>query len=164
MVDILTLSKLLPLEDVMVRSLTIILAALGFIATQAVVSATLAEDLTKFSGTWAYTSAGCQAYINDKLENEADKRNAGLMIIRPTEIEWITPATCDISHVRVTDNRWNMNGKCERKGIPFVSQIIISPQDSAHIGIRVTSGPITDGKPFKYTRCSAKTEWRDWKY
>src|SRR5580692_9033303 len=69
---------------------------LGAAALAATAGAATAADLQAFSGTWAYTAASCSKYMHDRIGNEARKRGAGLIIIRPAEIEWVTPATCEV--------------------------------------------------------------------
>ena len=85
-----------------------------------------AADLQAFSGTWAYTAANCSAYLHDRIGNEARKRGAGLTIIRPTEIEWVTPASCEVANLRAAGARWDMDGKCEIKGRDFTADITLT--------------------------------------
>ncbi len=144
----------------MPRIATLIAVALASLVLQAAGSAASAEDLTEFSGTWAFTPAGCQDYLNGRIENEARKRGAGLMIIRPTDIEWVTPATCEVSNVQVSGNRRDMDGKCELKGNDFQGRITLTPADSNRISLRVDAD-VTGRETLTYNRCSKATKWKD---
>jgi len=136
-----------------------ILCSLAFIA-QAGDGAARADDLRELSGTWAYTPSGCRDYLADRIESEARKRGVGLMIIRPAEIEWVTPASCRVANVRASGNRWDMDGTCELKGNDFSGRIAVTRKDRNRIAVRVDSD-VTNRETLTYSRCSDATTWRD---
>jgi hypothetical protein len=128
--------------------------ALSFLA-----GAAAAADLQPFSGTWAYTAAGCRDYLHGRIPNEARKRGAGLLIIRPAEIEWVTPATCEVTNLRGGRDSWRMNGKCEIKGRDFAARIALTAKGASHISLRVEAAEFGN-ETHGYARCSKATEWR----
>jgi hypothetical protein len=133
----------------------LVMLALGALASPAASAA----DLARFSGTWAYTAENCKAYLADRIPNEARKRGAGLMIIRAAEIEWVTPASCEVANLQGAGERWTMDGKCEIKGRDFTAKIAVTVKDDDHLSLRTEAaefGSETHG----YTRCSKVTDWR----
>jgi|HubBroStandDraft_1064217.scaffolds.fasta_scaffold207262_2 hypothetical protein len=139
------------------RQAALIAIVLGTLALAAFTAA--AADLQAFSGTWAYTAANCSAYLHDRIANEARKRGAGLIIIRPAEIEWVTPASCEVANLRAAGERWDMDGKCEIKGRDFTADITLTAGGTGHISLGTKAaefGSETHG----YVRCSTATEWR----
>jgi hypothetical protein len=140
------------------KLLTFVPPALGALALQAGIA--LAEDLSEFAGTWAFTPAGCRDYLNDKLANEARKRGVGLMIIRPSDIEWVTPATCEIANVRRSGDAREMDGKCELKGNEFAAPITVTTRGNNLISVLVDSS-ITGREALRYSRCSKAIKWKD---
>ena len=128
-------------------------------STLALTNAAAGADLQRFSGTWAYTAAHCRNYLHDRIGNEARKRGAGLMIVRPAAIEWVTPASCEITSQRGAGDRREMDGKCEIKGRDFSARLMLIAKGADHISLR------TDAREFgretrHYVRCSSATEWR----
>jgi hypothetical protein len=118
-----------------------------------------AADLRQFTGTWAYTAAGCRDYLHGRIPNEARKRGAGLLIIRPAEIEWVTPATCALSDLRNGRDGWRMNGKCEIKGREFQARLGLTARGADHISLRTEAAEFGN-ETHAYARCSRATEWR----
>jgi hypothetical protein len=141
------------------RKTLLTLIVLGAGAMPPLAGTAAAADLAPFSGTWAYTAAGCRDYLHGRIPNEARKRGAGLMIIRPAEIEWVTPATCGVSDLRGGRNSWQMNGKCEIKGRDFSARIALTARDAGHISLRTQAAEFGN-ETHAYARCSKATEWR----
>jgi len=138
------------------------LLALGAVAAWALPSlagTAAAADLRQFSGTWAYTAAGCRDYLHGRIPNEARKRGAGLLIIRPAEIEWITPATCALTGLHGGPHDWRMNGKCEIKGRDFAARLALAARDANHISLRTKAAEFGN-ESHSYARCSRATAWR----
>jgi len=138
------------------RRAFVILIAFGACALPLPGGGAAAADLREFTGTWAYTAAGCRDYLHDRIPNEARKRRAGLLIIRPAEIEWVTPATCALADVR---DGWRMNGKCEIKGRDFAARLTLTAKEANHISLRVAAAEFGN-EIHNYTRCNRATEWR----
>lgn len=137
----------------------IITVVLGAFTLAASACAATAADLSQFSGIWAYTAANCRNYLDDRIANEARMRGAGLIIIRPAEIEWITPATCEVSNLNVSGKNWKMHGKCEIKGRDFTADITLKAKDSRHISLGTRAAEF-GSETHDYVRCSKATEWR----
>ena len=135
-------------------------AMLGALALAASACPAAAADLGQFSGTWAYSAAACQNYLHDRIGNEARKRGAGLIIIRPAEIEWVTPATCEVADLRSDGAPWKMHGKCEIKGRDFTADITLKAKDADHISLGTQAAEFGN-ETHGYVRCSKVTEWRD---
>ncbi len=138
---------------------TILTFAVGAVALPFLAGIAAAADLQRFSGTWAYTAAGCRDYLHGRIPNEARKRGAGLMIIRPAGIEWVTPATCEVTNLGGGHDRWHMNGKCEIKGRDFSARIALTAKDKNHISLRTEAAEFGN-ETHGYARCSNATEWR----
>jgi hypothetical protein len=137
----------------------LMMLALGGLMLPAICATASAADLARFSGTWAYTAANCQAYLHDRIPNEARKRGAGLMIIRAAGIEWVTPATCEVSNLQGAGDKWAMDGKCEIKGRDFTAKIAITAKDAHHLSLRTEAAEFGN-ETHAYARCSTSTEWR----
>jgi len=121
--------------------------------------AAAAADLQRFSGTWAYTTAACRDYLHGRIPNEARKRGAGLLIIRPAGIEWVTPATCEVADLRDGQDSLHMSARCEIKGRDFSARITLTAKDANRISLRTEAAEFGD-ETHSYTRCSGATEWR----
>jgi hypothetical protein len=141
------------------KPLAIVSVVLGAVTLTASTSAAAAADLGQFSGTWAYTAANCRDYLHDRIANEARMRGAGLIIIRPAEIEWVTPATCEVSNLSVSDKVWKIDGKCEIKGQDFTAAITLTAKDSSHMSLGTQAAEF-GSEIHNYVRCSKVTEWR----
>jgi hypothetical protein len=87
-------------------------------------------------------------------------RGAGLIIIRPLEIEWVTPATCAVSSPRAAEGAWKMGGKCEIKGRDFTAALSLTATDADHIKL-TTQAAEFGNETHGYVRCSDVTEWRN---
>jgi hypothetical protein len=129
------------------------------LAAQALVGAAGAADLQRFSGTWAYTAAGCGDYLHGRIANEARMRGAGLLIIRPAEIEWITPATCAVSNLRAAGGGFRMDGKCEIKGRDFSAGITLEAKGADRVSLSTDAAEFGH-ETHAYARCSKATRWR----
>ena len=143
------------------KSLAIVSVVLGAVALGASASPAAAADLGQFSGTWAYTADNCRNYLHDRLPTEARMRGAGLIIIRPAEIEWVTPATCQVSNLNVSGKVWKMDGKCEIKGQDFTAGVTLTAKDSSHMSLGTQAAPEFASETHDYVRCSKVTEWRE---
>ena len=141
------------------RSAVFTTLALGALALPAICATASAADLARFGGTWAYTAANCQDYLRDRIPDEARKRGAGLMIIRPAEIEWVTPASCTVANLQGSGDRLSMDGKCEIKGRDFSAKIAITAKDDDHLSLRTEAAELGN-ETHSYARCSKATEWR----
>lgn len=138
------------------RGTLFILIGCGAGALPLLAGSAAAADLRQFTGTWAYTAAGCRDYLHGRIPNEARKRGAGLLIIRPAEIEWVTPATCMLGDLR---GGWRMNGKCEIKGREFQARLALTAKDANHISLRTEAAEFGN-ETHAYARCSRATAWR----
>jgi hypothetical protein len=134
-------------------------AVCGAVALTLLTGAAAAADLRPYGGTWAYTAAGCRDYLKGRIPNEARMRGAGLIIIRPAEIEWVTPATCALSDLSGGPNSWRMNGKCEIKGRDFSAKLALTAKDANNISLRTEAAEFGT-ETHSYARCSNATEWR----
>jgi len=132
---------------------------LGTVTLAAPAPAAAAADLGRYGGTWAYSAAHCRDYLRDRIANEARMRGAGLMIIRPTEIEWITPATCEVSNLHASGTTWTMQGKCEIKGRDFTAAITLKATDTRHISLGTRAAEFGN-ETHGYVRCSTAAAWR----
>jgi hypothetical protein len=142
------------------KSSAIISVLLGAVTLTASASAAAAADLGQFSGTWAYSAANCRNYLHDRVGNEARKRGAGLIIVRPAEIEWVTPATCEVANLRLDDQQWKMDGKCEIKGRDFTAAVTLTAKNADHISLGTRAAEF-GSETHDYVRCSKSTEWRN---
>jgi hypothetical protein len=133
---------------------------LGAAALAATAGAATAADLQAFSGTWAYTAASCSKYMHDRIGNEARKRGAGLIIIRPAEIEWVTPATCEVANLSNAHGQWDMDGKCEIKGNDFTAHVTLRAKGKDRISLG-TKADQFGNETHNYVRCSKSTDWRN---
>jgi hypothetical protein len=141
------------------RPPAIISVVLGAFTLAAPAGAAAAADLGQFSGTWAYTAANCRDYLHDRIANDARMRGAGLIIIRPVEIEWITPATCEVANLSAAGKDWKMDGKCEIKGRDFTAAITLTAKGAGHISLGTKAAEF-GSETHNYVRCSKATEWR----
>jgi hypothetical protein len=141
------------------RRAFLILTVLGACALPLLAGGAAAADLRQFTGTWPYTAAGCRDYLHGRIPNEARKRGAGLLIIRPAEIEWVTPATCALTDLRGGRDGWRMNGRCEIKGRDFAARLALTAKDANHIGLRTEAAELGN-ETHDYARCDRATEWR----
>jgi hypothetical protein len=98
------------------RAILVLIACGAFaVGPASLARAAATEDLRHFSGTWAYTAAACRDYLRDRIPNEARKRGAGLLIIRPAGVEWVTPATCEVMDLRGGPGTWQMRGRARSR-------------------------------------------------
>ena len=141
------------------RPPAIIIVVLGALTLAASAGAATAADLSQFSGTWAYSAANCRNYLHDRIANEARMRGSGLIIIRPAEIEWITPATCKVANLSVAGKSWKMDGKCEIKGRDFTAAITLTAKRADYISLGTKAAEF-GSETHDYVRCSKATEWR----
>jgi hypothetical protein len=135
--------------------------SLALMADQAGLGLAHGADLGELAGTWAENAAGCRDYLAHSLQTEAAKRRAGLMIIRPTSIEFIEPRSCRLGNIRGDGTRWVMSGACELKGQPFSSAITIVALDRSSITVRLSKTAVAPDKPVPHVRCSKDTEWSE---